>query len=202
MAGPLLVVAAYAPPGWSDPQVTDSKDLDDAARREIYSRYYHDPAFVFAPVLVAVEAIDRMTPAQALPWAHRKAIADCATMLKKLTSVTPVIAVDGSMNIGGVDGFDEILYVPQGDGKVPEISLASCIAKVMRDALMRKAGIAFPGYGFENHFGYVTPEHEAALRQLGPCPLHRTTYAPVAKIIAERNKSEQLQEAWGFDEDE
>jgi ribonuclease HII len=59
------------------------------------------------------------------------------------------------------------------------VSAASIVAKVARDAFMRELDPQFPGYGFAEHKGYSTPEHKAALRDLGPCTLHRQTWVPV-----------------------
>ncbi len=66
-----------------------------------------------------------------------------------------------------------------GDGLSVSIAAASIVAKVTRDRLMAHAARAFPDYGFDSHMGYSTPAHFEALRQHGPCPLHRRSFAPV-----------------------
>jgi ribonuclease HII len=66
-----------------------------------------------------------------------------------------------------------------GDAASLSIAAASILAKVARDALMVALAEAHPGYGFERHKGYGTAEHQAALARLGPCPAHRTSFAPV-----------------------
>ncbi len=66
-----------------------------------------------------------------------------------------------------------------GDRKSLSIAAASVIAKVTRDRMMREAEVLFPGYGFARHKGYGTPEHLAAIRKLGPCPIHRKSFAPL-----------------------
>jgi len=68
-----------------------------------------------------------------------------------------------------------------GDAIEPSISAASIIAKEHRDALMREAALAHPHYGWERNKGYGTPDHLAALREHGPSPLHRRSFAPVAQ---------------------
>ena len=73
--------------------------------------------------------------------------------------------------------------VIKGDSKIPSISAASIIAKVTRDAEMEEFDRRFPGYGFANNMGYPTPAHLAALESLGPTPIHRRTFAPVARIL-------------------
>ncbi|MEQ1725767.1 MAG: ribonuclease HII [Sphingopyxis sp.] len=70
-----------------------------------------------------------------------------------------------------------------GDASEPAISAASIIAKQARDAMMVAADRAHPGYGFARHKGYGTAAHIEALKRLGPCPLHRRSFAPVANLI-------------------
>lgn len=69
--------------------------------------------------------------------------------------------------------------LPKGDSRVLSIAAASIVAKVTRDRLMVDLGQRYPGYGFERHKGYGTAEHQAALRQLGPCVEHRLSFQPV-----------------------
>lgn len=76
-----------------------------------------------------------------------------------------------------------------GDGTEPAISAASIIAKEFRDALMREAATRHPGYGWERNAGYGTAEHLAALARLGPTPLHRRSFAPVARVCAANRDS-------------
>ena len=69
-----------------------------------------------------------------------------------------------------------------GDGLSLSIAAASIVAKVARDALMARLDAVHPGYGFARHAGYATREHAAALTRLGPCPLHRRTFKPIALL--------------------
>jgi ribonuclease HII len=88
-----------------------------------------------------------------------------------------------------VDG----LYIPdtdidaraivQGDSLVPVISAASILAKVARDEEMKQLDLVYPGYGFAQHKGYPTQTHRKALVELGPCAIHRRSYAPVAALM-------------------
>lgn len=87
-----------------------------------------------------------------------------------------------------VDGIDipprfswPCLAVVKGDATVPQIAAASIVAKVMRDRIMARLAVRFPGYGWKNNVGYGTPEHLAGLRRLGPTPYHRMSYAPVSQ---------------------
>jgi len=74
-----------------------------------------------------------------------------------------------------------LIYEPiiKGDGRSLSIAGASIIAKVKRDRIMQEAALRFPGYGFGQHKGYPTRQHLEALARLGPCPIHRFSFAPV-----------------------
>jgi ribonuclease HII len=72
-----------------------------------------------------------------------------------------------------------------GDALEPAISAASILAKVTRDRMMVAMDADHPGYGFAAHKGYATPAHLSALQQLGPCPLHRRSFAPVSQMLAQ-----------------
>jgi ribonuclease HII len=72
--------------------------------------------------------------------------------------------------------------IVKGDRDVPAISAASILAKTARDALLLEIDRRYPGYGFAQHKGYGTALHLAALSQLGPCPAHRRSFAPVAQL--------------------
>jgi len=73
--------------------------------------------------------------------------------------------------------------LPHGDARSLSIAAASILAKVHRDRVMADLGRAYPGYGFGQHKGYGTPEHRHALQDLGPCAIHRYSYAPVAAAL-------------------
>jgi ribonuclease HII len=75
--------------------------------------------------------------------------------------------------------------IVDGDALEPAISAASILAKVARDRIMTAFDARHPGYGFARHKGYATPEHLAALDRLGPCPLHRPSFAPVRQLRLE-----------------
>ena len=73
--------------------------------------------------------------------------------------------------------------IVEGDGKSLSIAAASIIAKVTRDRIMLAHDVSYPEYGFARHKGYGTPFHQQALRQHGPCPLHRKSFAPIAAFF-------------------
>lgn len=97
------------------------------------------------------------------------------------------IQVDGSLLPARSLGLQHWPWATQavvgGDAQVPEISAASILAKVARDAEMARLDDVYPGYGFAQHAGYGTLAHRAALDRLGPCPVHRQSFAPVARCL-------------------
>jgi ribonuclease HII len=97
----------------------------------------------------------------------------------RLTPVPELALVDGEELTGTACPSRGIV---RGDSRSLSIACASVVAKVFRDRLMRKLAGRFPGYALERNVGYGTPAHLAALRSLGPCPLHRRSFAPVARM--------------------
>jgi ribonuclease HII len=87
--------------------------------------------------------------------------------------------------------FPQISII-DGDAKSAAIAAASIIAKVARDALMSELDATYPGYGFAHNKGYSTPDHLAALNALGPCPVHRRSFAPVVQPMFEFSSTEAL----------
>jgi ribonuclease HII len=77
----------------------------------------------------------------------------------------------------------EVKTVVGGDGKSKSIAAASILAKVARDRLMTEMDLVYPGYGFASHKGYNAPAHQKALRELGPCEIHRMAWAPVRMVL-------------------
>ena len=112
----------------------------------------------------------RLRLASASLWAMSRAIAG-------LSCRPDHVLVDGNMLPPDLPCAAEAIV--DGDALSVSIAAASIIAKVTRDRLMQRLGNAYPAYGFERHMGYSTPEHFAALRQHGPCPHHRQSFAPV-----------------------
>ena len=77
----------------------------------------------------------------------------------------------------------EVRAIVQGDRLVPAISAASILAKVARDRLMKEMHVRYPGYGFDRHKGYPTARHLQNLKELGPCEIHRKSFAPVRNVL-------------------
>ena len=96
--------------------------------------------------------------------------------------------LEGDYDLAVVDGFDlkrpdlRAQCVVGADYKSAAVAAASVVAKVIRDRLMRRLHADYPEYGFDEHVGYATPDHRRALEAFGACPLHRSSFAPVAAL--------------------
>ena len=168
LAGPVVAVAVVLPDGFSTELLDDSKQLS-AARRAVVNSLLRGTAGVEIGVGAAsVGEILRLNILQANFLAMRRAVA-------RLLPVDLAL-VDGN----AAPGLDcPVRCIVGGDGSEPAISAASIIAKVLRDRLMARLALRYPGYGWERNAGYGTPAHLAALRALGPTPHHRAGFAPV-----------------------
>jgi ribonuclease HII len=168
LAGPVVVAAVIFPDRRYPAGLDDSKKLTHAQRERLYAAVF-DSACV--SIAVASRArVDRMNILQASLWAMRRAVAGLAL-------APDHVLVDGNRTPPGLACPCETIV--GGDGLSVSIAAASIVAKVTRDRLMGAIGRAFPDYGFEQHMGYSTPAHFAALKEHGPCPHHRQSFAPV-----------------------
>ena len=167
LAGPVVAAAVVLDPGRVPAGLDDSKKLS-AARRE--ALYLEICASADVAVSLAPPArIDRDNIRRATLWA-------LAAAVRGLPRPPAFLLVDGN-DPPAVPC--EVEAVVGGDGLIASIAAASIVAKVTRDRLMARLGAAFPAYGFERHMGYGTAAHGAALRDHGPCPHHRFSFAPV-----------------------
>lgn len=149
--------------------LTDSKQLD-AEQRETLDRKIRSIALAVAVAEVDAATIDRINIYQASRLAMLTAV--------NSLSVAPDHIILDAMLIDHPCAQTKLYY---GDALCLSIAAASVVAKVYRDALMRDADVLHPQYGLASHKGYATPEHRKALQQHGPTPLHRRSFAPVAK---------------------
>jgi ribonuclease HII len=168
--GPVVAAAVILPEKvgvLSRMGLTDSKQLD-RKQREKLDRKVRRMALAFAIVAVDAETIDRINIYQASRLAMRLAV-------EQLT-VTPDHLLIDAIRIDSALAQTKLYY---GDALSLSIAAASVVAKVYRDALCRELDKQFPQYGLASHKGYATPEHRNALKQHGPCPMHRRSFAPV-----------------------
>ena len=172
LAGPVVAAAVVMPPQAAIEGVHDSKTLT-AKKRDRLDVEIRSIALGIGLGVVSPEEVDALNPYQAgirameiavraLPREPDHLLIDARTLPGLETPQTPVI---------------------KGDQSVHAIAAASIIAKVHRDAMMREVDERFPGYGFARHVGYATAAHLEALRRLGPCPVHRRSYAPVKAVL-------------------
>ncbi len=172
LAGPVAAAAVILHPSRPIFGLADSKKLT-ATRRDALEPQIMEHAIAWAVAFATVEEIDRINILQASLLAMRRAVEDLAVAPGKAQ-------VDGN--------HCPHLHCPAeavvgGDASVPAISAASILAKVARDREMRRLDCLYPGFGFARHKGYPTGEHLAALRELGPCEVHRRSYRPVRELL-------------------
>jgi ribonuclease HII len=179
LAGPVAAGAVILPPNARASgrymflkHVNDSKKLTPEAREELAPLIW-ERALAAGVAFMSVETIDRIGIAEASRQAMLEAIGSlCMRPQHLLLDAFPLRACN----------------LPQtpiigGDGLSLSIAAASIIAKVARDRLMDERDLDFPGYGFLTNKGYYTPEHAQAIKELGPCELHRRSFSPVKEII-------------------
>ena len=169
LAGPLAVAAVILNPRRRINGLDDSKKLTEARREALYAQIV-ERALAWHVVLIEVEEIDRINIYQATMAGMCRAVAG-------LKLAAHEALVDGNQLPKELSCAGRAIV--GGDALEPAISAAAIIAKVTRDRLMCALDGHHPGYGFASHKGYSTPEHLSALRRLGPCPLHRRSFAPV-----------------------
>lgn len=176
LAGPVVAAAVVLPRGFDTSEIDDSKVLTRSKRDELAIRIQEKAQWSVA--VVAVDEIDRLN----ILWATMRAM---EIALSGLERCPERVVVDGNrLPPGFIENPTlEAKAIVDGDAKVACIAAASIIAKTTRDRLMTDHAESYPGYGFAKHFGYATPEHLAAIRDLGPCDLHRRSFSPVREML-------------------
>ena len=169
MAGPVVAAAVVFPRETFIKGVHDSKQLLAEQREELHGKI-RERALTFGLGVAEVEEIDRLN----IYWATMRAIERALAGLKRAPEH---VLIDGRKVPG--------LAIPQthivgGDRKSFCIAAASILAKVTRDRIMTAYDEQYPGYGFAQHKGYCTADHFQLLDQLGPSPIHRRSFSPVA----------------------
>ena len=173
LAGPVVAAAVILHPDHPIEGLRDSKKLS-ARRRERLAVEIRERALAFAVASASVEEIDRLNILRATLLAMTRAI-------EGLDPRPRHVRIDGN-RAPRLDGM-RVETVIGGDDQDPAIAAASILAKTVRGSLMLQYAEQFPAYGFERHMGYGTAVHMAALREHGPCEIHRRSFAPVARVI-------------------
>lgn len=173
MAGELVVAGVIFPKGYYDERINDSKQLSSKKRDFLYNLIIENALF-YNIEIISVEDVDRLNVYQA----SKKGMEKCVEVLKQEN----MFALSDAMPIN----YQDHLAIIKGDAKSISIAAASILAKVTRDRLMISHALQYPEYGFEKHKGYVTKAHKEALEKFGPCPIHRKSFAPVAKVLSKQ----------------
>lgn len=171
-AGPVVAVAVTMPKHPRIPWVNDCKQLRPNDRQELWEEI-RQVALAWGVGIVGPERIAEVNVLKATFEAMAQAVAS-------LRPSAEYLLVDGCH----VPRFPlPHRAVVDGDQRCYSIAAASVGAKVIRDSLMEQLAAEFPEYGFERHKGYGTKDHQRALREHGPCPIHRLSYAPLQKLF-------------------
>jgi ribonuclease HII len=170
LAGPVVAAAVILDPGQRIHGLRDSKLLTPPAREELAIEI-RARSVAWTVAECDVGEIDALNILQATLLAMKRAI-------ERLATKPEVVWIDG-LHCPPLDCPARAIV--DGDRRVAVIAAASILAKTARDALLVEIDRSYPAYGFARHKGYATPEHLAALRRLGPCPVHRRFFAPVAQ---------------------
>ena len=171
LAGPVVAAAVILPKDHPILYVNDSKQLSEKKREALYDVIIRD-AVTWGTGMASEKVIDEINVLQAT----YRAMAEAFSKL----SPKPGITLNDAVTVPQIP----IRQVPiiKGDAKSASIAAASILAKVTRDRLMLKYDELYPEYGFRNHKGYGSPEHLKALKDYGPCDIHRQTF--IKGIIA------------------
>ena len=170
LAGPVVAAAVILDRDKFPRGIDDSKVLPAPVREAICARLYK--VAVIGVGIASVEEIDALN----IYWARMLAM---SRAVDALALEPAMVLVDGNR----CPRWERpSLAIVDGDAKCRSIAAASIVAKVTRDRIMVEHARAHPGYGWETNKGYPTPEHQRALRELGPTPLHRRSFAPVRQL--------------------
>lgn len=178
LAGPVVAAAVILGP--SPPKGLDDSKKLSAKRRAALELAIRETCH-WSLGVAEVEEIDRINIFAATMLAMTRAVTG---LMHQLGEVHCEVLIDGNMTPAGrTEGWCwPARAIVGGDALEPCISAASIIAKEHRDRLMRAAAEVHPHYGWERNAGYGTAQHLAALREHGPTPLHRRSFAPVAQL--------------------
>jgi len=170
-AGPVVAAAVVLAPDACPAGLDDSKKLTPARRESLYEAI-RASALTWGACAVSPRLIDDSDILAATLGAMARSVA-------RLDPVPDLVLVDGTRT---PDLSCAAEAVVRGDGTSAAIAAASIVAKVLRDRIMTAWDRHYPGYGFARHKGYGARAHHEALRALGPCPIHRYSYRPVAEL--------------------
>ena len=166
LAGPVVVAGVIMPKDSMIEGVNDSKKVSEKKREKLYDVILEE-AISYSVAIIGQDVIDEINILNATKQG-------VTTVIEELDVKPNLILVDAltHINTKGIP-YDSII---KGDAKCYNIAAASIIAKVTRDRIMREWDEIYPQYGFINHKGYGTAKHIEAIKEYGPCPIHRKTF--------------------------
>lgn len=166
LAGPVVAAAVILPERFAHPLLNDSKQLSES-QRELLRPIIEAEALSWGIGVCSPEEIDQLNILQASITAMHRAI-------DQLVLSPELLLIDGN-RFRPYPGIPHECIV-KGDATYRSIAAASILAKTERDRMMLELALQYPGYGFAEHKGYPTPQHRAALAELGPSPVHRLSF--------------------------
>ena len=166
LAGPVVAAAVILPERFAHPLLNDSKQLTES-QRELLRPIIEAEALSWGIGVCSPEEIDQLNILQASITAMHRAI-------DQLVLSPELLLIDGN-RFRPYPGIPHECIV-KGDATYRSIAAASILAKTERDRMMLELALQYPGYGFAEHKGYPTPQHRAALAELGPSPVHRLSF--------------------------
>lgn len=179
-AGP-LVVGAVILGGAEIDGLDDSKKLTKK-RRQALNVLIRQQAAAWALGWVSAQELDDIGMSEALRLATRRAVEQIQAQCRQQNLAFSEIIIDGKVNFLRGTALEKFaMTMPKADGLIPSVSAASIVAKVARDKFMAEQAAVYPGYGFASNAGYGVAKHRAAIERLGVTPLHRLSFAPLAK---------------------
>jgi ribonuclease HII len=182
LAGPVVAAAVILPRNYKLPGLNDSKKILNRRKREMLAQQIKQDAVCWATGSAEVEEIDRLN-------VYRSGLLAMKRAVESLDPNPEYVLVDART-------IPHCNYpqksVVHGDALCAVIAAASLVAKTTRDSHMLELDRIYPGYGFADHKGYPTPEHLKVLKQRGPLPVHRKSFAPVRDALAQDPAQQDL----------
>ncbi len=186
-AGP-LVVGAVILGGAEIDGLDDSKKLTKK-RRQSLDVLIRQQAAAWALGWVSAQELDAIGMSEALRLATRRAVEQIQAQCRQQNLAFSEIIIDGKVNFLRGTALEKFaMTIPKADGLIPSVSAASIVSKVARDQFMAEQAAVYPGYGFASNAGYGVAKHRAAIERLGVTPLHRLSFAPLAKYADNKAK--------------
>ena len=168
LAGPVVSAAVILPSSFPVSDIKDSKKLTPGKRADLYEKIYEHAISIGIGIVDPIE-IDRINILQA-------SLLSMAISVENLKPQPDYLLIDGKFKIPSVLPQEPIV---KGDSLSISIAAASIIAKVTRDRLMEIYHLYYPHFGFSQHKGYPTRAHKEAIKEFGPCPIHRRSFKSI-----------------------